>query len=962
MFKKLVYLTTFVIVLGLTPETANAGAAFQGTPLCGNQIGALLVSNAGPSLPCSSVEGFNTGDFSKFLWKHGGDESWTTTSREKHSGTYSAQAGGIEHNRSTTLQVTLNCVSDNISFYRKVSSEPRCDYLKFYIDGVGKGEWSGEEEWAEVSFPVPGGPRTFEWTYSKDGSESEGHDTAWIDDIVFPVDCNAEPPVYDPSLVGWWKLDDEGTGTVIDYSGNNRNGTLHGDPQWVPGFHGEALEFDGDDYVTIDGYKGVVGSGTNTPAWSVAAWVKTSGNGEVVGWGSTGNGNRMEFRISSGRTRAEGGGGNTQGDTTMNDGRWHHIAVTVAPNSVYSSGINLYLDGQLDTRTNADPDPWHPIANFDVIFGQRYNQSNERWFTGLIDDVRIYDRELTQAEIEVLAAPPTAHDPSPADGAVHSEMWVSLGWLPGSDAVSHNVYFGENFDDVAAGAPDTFRGNQSETFFIVGLAGSPYPDGLTMGKTYYWRVDEIEADGTTIRKGEVWSFKVRENLLVDDFDSYADTGELLLSWVDGTTNSTGSTISLESEFAGNAMKLIYDNSSAPWYSQAGRISSAPEDWTVGGAKALGLWLRGDVNNSVEQIYAALEDAGGRSAAVMYSDHDDLLQDRWEVWDIALQDFVDANDVDLANIKKLTIGVGDGVAAGGSGVVYIDDIRLYPPRCLPEYIATDFTADCVTDYEDLDVILRSWLVSDYNVVAQEPLLLRLQAHYKFDAGSGTTAYDSSDKGYHATVDAEGANAWDASGYDGGCLDFNGTFGVSVPKEVFSSVYGEVTVSVWVNVDANANPNTVGRIEFGAGPADPNQSWDRLAWVQERPEDYIGRWSHYAFVKDAGDGMMRIYHDGLLVAQNTEAFLPMSGAGAGPSKIGAAVDDTGGYYKGKLDDLRVYDYALTHAEVLYLAKGSGSQLYQPLQPVLSLVDPYEDGQINFRDFAVLADVWLAEQQWP
>jgi len=59
--------------------------------------------------------------------------------------------------------------------------------LKFYIDGVRKGRWSGEEDWAEVSFPVTAGRRTFEWTYSKDGSESEGDDTAWIDDIVFPI-------------------------------------------------------------------------------------------------------------------------------------------------------------------------------------------------------------------------------------------------------------------------------------------------------------------------------------------------------------------------------------------------------------------------------------------------------------------------------------------------------------------------------------------------------------------------------------------------------------------------------------------------------------------------------------------------------------------------------------------------------------------------------------------------------
>ena len=135
-----------------------------------------------------SVEDFETADFSKFPWAHGGDDSWTITSRQGHSGAYSAQAGSIEDDGSTTLRVTIDCVSGNITFYRKVSSEPRCDYLKLYIDGVREGRWSGEEDWAEVSFPVTAGRRTFEWTYSKDGSVSEGGDTAWIDDIVFPVE------------------------------------------------------------------------------------------------------------------------------------------------------------------------------------------------------------------------------------------------------------------------------------------------------------------------------------------------------------------------------------------------------------------------------------------------------------------------------------------------------------------------------------------------------------------------------------------------------------------------------------------------------------------------------------------------------------------------------------------------------------------------------------------------------
>ena len=137
--------------------------------------------------PRVDAEDFETGDFSRFPWEHYGDATWAVTSWEKYSGTYSAEAGSIDHDESTTLRVTLDCISGNITFYRKVSSESRCDYLKFYIDGVRKGRWSGEEDWAQVSFDVTAGTRTFEWTYSKDGSESEGYDTAWIDDIVFPI-------------------------------------------------------------------------------------------------------------------------------------------------------------------------------------------------------------------------------------------------------------------------------------------------------------------------------------------------------------------------------------------------------------------------------------------------------------------------------------------------------------------------------------------------------------------------------------------------------------------------------------------------------------------------------------------------------------------------------------------------------------------------------------------------------
>ncbi|MFH1716375.1 MAG: hypothetical protein ABIF19_03420 [Planctomycetota bacterium] len=102
--------------------------------------------------------------------------------------------------------------------------------------------------------------------------------------------------------------------------------------------------------------------------------------------------------------------------------------------------------------------------------------------------------------------PKVALSPTPKDGALYPETWVSLSWAPGSTAATHDVYFGESFADVNDGTGDTFRGNQPSTFYVVGFPGFPYPDGLVPGTTYYWRIDEVEADGVTVHKGKVWSF------------------------------------------------------------------------------------------------------------------------------------------------------------------------------------------------------------------------------------------------------------------------------------------------------------------------------------------------------------------------------------------------------------------------------------------------------------------------
>ncbi len=137
----------------------------------------------------------------------------------------------------------------------------------------------------------------------------------------------------------------------------------------------------------------------------------------------------------------------------------------------------------------------------------------------------------------VIAIIPMARNPQPADGAIYPDTWASLGWTSGAFAGTHDVYFGENFVDVNAGAEAAFRGNQPSTFFVVGFPGFPYSDGLIPGTTYYWRIDEVnESEPNSPWKGDIWSFSIPPKTAY--FPEPADSAEsvaldAILSWTPG---------------------------------------------------------------------------------------------------------------------------------------------------------------------------------------------------------------------------------------------------------------------------------------------------------------------------------------------------------------------------------------------------------------------------------------------
>ena len=175
--------TTYWIDTGLQAETSYVRrvAAFNA------EEAATSVGATATTLGLPSDEDFETGNFSKYAWARSGNTLWTVQSGDVYDGTYSARSGIIGDSQSTTLQVSLTiAAADEISFYRKISSEGNYDFLKFYIDGIQQESWSGEVPWNKVSYAVTTGVHVFKWVYIKDISMSKGLDAAWVDDIKFP--------------------------------------------------------------------------------------------------------------------------------------------------------------------------------------------------------------------------------------------------------------------------------------------------------------------------------------------------------------------------------------------------------------------------------------------------------------------------------------------------------------------------------------------------------------------------------------------------------------------------------------------------------------------------------------------------------------------------------------------------------------------------------------------------------
>jgi len=340
-------------------------------------------------------------------------------------------------------------------------------------------------------------------------------------------------------LVAHWRFDESSGTTANDSSGNGNNGTIIDSVQWDTGQIGGALRFDGTPgYVLIphgDSIKLI-----NQGDYTITMWFKqdvVEGIANLLQQTDVnGTGRTLLLADAADGIRAYLGGTSTLSGVIEEADLWYHVAMVVTEGGAADT-ITFYINGeQAGTPAQVDSED----CEGDYLIGTNKGLDG-RWINGLVDDFRLYNHALSEAE--VLAAMggadsyPYALGPDPADGAMIEDTWANLSWSPGELAVSHDVYIGYNFDDVNNAAETTFQGNQTGTFIVVGFPGFAFPDGLVPGITYYWRIDEVnDTEPNSPWKGDIWSFSVPPKTAY--FPDPADEAESVavgieLSWTGG---------------------------------------------------------------------------------------------------------------------------------------------------------------------------------------------------------------------------------------------------------------------------------------------------------------------------------------------------------------------------------------------------------------------------------------------
>jgi hypothetical protein len=436
-------------------------------------------------------------------------------------------------------------------------------------------------------------------------------------------------------------------------------------------------------------------------------------------------------------------------------------------------------------------------------------------------------------------------------------------------------------------------------------------------------------------------------------------------------------------------------------------------------------LANAANPDYDRMFIRIADTAGHFGIKLNDDASAAKVTTWTSWFVALNDGNFAG-VNMADVCSFSVGFGnDRVgcvrnAAGGDGNVMFDNIKLWAKTCNPGFAKTtggltaDLDGDCDVDINDLDVFANSWLWAaipthsiPYTTPRKAPVIW-----YKLNESDGTTVADSA-SGY--TADIGGVAIFDPTGGRKGdaCITFNTLASqntclvVRDPNTAFGfmkddahhnndSNGGSVSFSVWINADTTVgdvvtnnwaslfcvhdgtvgNDNGIAWLSLPSSFANPNVNFQGTGANVYGPtmpiNNFGGKWNHWVAVKQEPN-LMVVYCNGREIGrtQSLAAEVPFFKLPITSFRIGLRGGEAyanWGKFPGKMQDFKVWDYALDANEVGYEATdGTGVVAPTPLVTNANLnlsggTADDENQTVNFADLSIMCDQWRKQVLWP
>ncbi len=496
------------------------------------------------------------------------------------------------------------------------------------------------------------------------------------------------------------------------------------------------------------------------------------------------------------------------------------------------------------------------------------------------------------AEVQFYGLPVYARTPDPVPGTVILPSATAT-WRAGREAETHTVSMGVDPNALADGSALSV----SLTTNSVDLSSLD----LRLDQPYYWRVDEVnEAEAQPVWQGPVWTLSTVPYLTVDNFDGYDNVSpnRPFQTWLDGFGysadeslptgyggNGTGAGVghdiwSLSSPHydgqimdstitkSGKSMPLYFNNTNGLAVSETELTFDSAQDWTAHGIKSLSVNIYGDPGNS-GQLYLKIN-----GTRINYDGLSDALQrQQWIPWHVDLSGITG-----LEGVTHLAIGI-DG--AGATGLMYIDDIRLYP--------LTPSTIDPVVPNDN-----------DPNLVA----------YYAFEGNANDSAgsHDATAEGEPKYID----------GKVGQAISLDGFIDYAVHTFEADEIWSSASACLWVRTDTFAqavwsglfNNNAADNdFQFDVDGSDPGFYRYNGTGGSSLLGPVTSEWVHLAMSTDGTQ--TSLYFNGLLVMSLNVANTQFGQIAVGVNRGMATT------FAGEIDEVRVYSRPLSDAEVAGLA---------------------------------------------